>query len=66
MAVDGFRRISTVDNLVRIDRGRAYAIEGWTHLFVLKIRPGMVTVHKIKDDGVYAGEALPLSGPSTM
>lgn len=64
-AVDGLWSISSLDKLVRIDRGRIYAIEGWNHLFILKIKPGMVIIKSFKEiePGVYDGEDLPLQGP---
>lgn len=64
-AVDGLWSISSLDKVVRIDRGRIYAIEGWTHLFVLKIMPGMVVIHPFTEEspGVFTGDDLPLQGP---
>lgn len=64
-AIDGIWSISAIDKLVRIDRGRIYAIEGWNHLFVLKIKPGMVVIHPFTetDLGIYKGDDLPLQGP---
>ncbi|MEP4890916.1 MAG: hypothetical protein ABJV04_12880 [Aliiglaciecola sp.] len=63
--IDGLWTISSLDKVVRIDRGRIYAIEGWTHLFVLKIQPGMVVIHPFKQQspGVFVGDDLPLQGP---
>lgn len=62
--IDGMWSISSLDKVIRIDRGRAYAIEGWNHMLVLKIKPGMVVIRDIKqeDTGVYAGKDLPLAG----
>ncbi|GAA6184020.1 MULTISPECIES: hypothetical protein [Alteromonadaceae] len=64
-AIDGLWTISSLDKVVRIDRGRIYAIEGWTHLFVLKIQPGMVVIHPFQQQspGVFVGDDLPLQGP---
>jgi hypothetical protein len=64
-AVDGLWSISALDKIVRIDRGRIYAIEGWTHLFVLQIQPGMVVIHPFtqQSPGVFTGDDLPLQGP---
>ncbi|MEP1448229.1 MAG: hypothetical protein ABJK37_19150 [Paraglaciecola sp.] len=62
--LDGLWTISSLDKTVRIDRGRIYAIDGWTHLFVLKIQPGMVVNHPFKQQslGVFVGDDLPLQG----
>lgn len=65
MAIDGIWSISSLDKKVRVDRGRIYAIEGWKHLLVLKIKPGMVVIRDIKeqdDVGFYVGKDLPLQG----
>jgi len=65
LVIDGLWKISANDKLIRIDRGRAYAIDGWVHLFVLKIQPGMVVLRHLKEakEGTYTGEDLPLAGP---
>ena len=65
MIIDGLWKISSINKMIRIDRGRAYAIDGWTHLFILKIKPGMVVIQNISktDEGFYSGDDLPLSGP---
>lgn len=63
--IDGLWKISSIGKLIRIDRGRAYAIDGWTHMFILKIRPGMVVIQNIREtaDGAFSGDDLPLQGP---
>jgi len=63
--VDGLWSISSLDKVVRIDRGRIYAIEGWNHLLVFKIKPGMVVIKQFKEEGqgMYTGQDLPLQGP---
>ena len=43
--VDGLWRVSSIDKVVRIDRGRIYAIDGWLHMFVLNIKPSTVVIH---------------------
>lgn len=62
--IDGIWRVSTIGKNIRIEGGRAYAIDGWLHLFTLKIEPGMVVIRNITQDGVggYSGEDLPLMG----
>ncbi|MEQ3747147.1 MAG: hypothetical protein ABNH53_13055 [Henriciella sp.] len=68
MDIDGTYTISTLGKRITIDRGRGYAVDGWTHAFTLKIRPDMVTIRNIMkiDDTTYAGDDLPLLGKSTM
>lgn len=64
-AVDGLWSISSLAKVVRIDRGRIYAIEGWNHLLIFKIKPGMVVITPFEEEapGIYAGQDLPLQGP---
>jgi hypothetical protein len=68
MAIDGDWRVNTIGKVIRIDRGRAYAVEGWTHAFVFKVQPDMVTIRNISQTGddEYVGDDLPLMGKVTM
>lgn len=68
LAIDGDYKISTLGKTIRIDRGRAYAIDPWTHALTLKIRPNMVVQKDIRQTGAntYTGEDLPLLGTATM
>jgi hypothetical protein len=63
--VDGLWSVSSIDKVVRIDRGRIYAIDSWMHLLVLKIKPGMVVIHPFTEQfpGIFVGDDLPLQGP---
>ncbi|RLU01079.1 hypothetical protein [Ketobacter sp.] len=63
--VDGLWSISSLAKIVRIDRGRIYAIEGWNHLLIFKIKPGMVVITPFQEEakGIYSGQDLPLQGP---
>ncbi|MGV7221932.1 MAG: hypothetical protein ACQ9MH_10425 [Nitrospinales bacterium] len=64
MSIDGTWTINTINKRIRIDKGRAYAIDGWVHLFTLKIEPGMVVIKNIAQSapGIYVGDDLPLMG----
>ena len=64
MAIDGVWLIDTIGKKIRIEAGRAYAVDGWLHLFVLSIDPGMVVIRGIERTipGEYSGEDLPLLG----
>ena len=68
MDIDGDWRVDTIGKVIRIDRGRAYAVDGWIHALVLSVRPNMVTIRNIQrvSDGVYVGDDLPLMGRVTM
>ncbi len=62
--IDGVWRVSTISKNIRIEGGRAYAVDGWLHLFTLQIEPNMVVIRNIQPDGMggYTGEDLPLMG----
>lgn len=68
MVIDGTYTISTLGKRITIDRGRGYAVDGWTHALTLKITPGMVTMRNIRkvNDTTYQGDDLPLLGKATM
>jgi hypothetical protein len=65
--IDGEWMINQIGKRIRIERGRAYAVDPWVHLFVLKIQPLMVVIKDIKrtGKGKYVGEDLPLMGKFT-
>lgn len=67
MPLDGTWIIDGIGKKVRIESGRAYAVDGWLHLFVLKIVPGMVVIKNITPTGPsqYSGDDLPLLGKWT-
>ena len=67
MALDGTWTINTIHKRVRIEAGRAYAVDSWLHLFVLKIEPGMVVIQNIRPTGPgrFVGDDLPLVGQWT-
>jgi hypothetical protein len=67
MPLDGTWLVPVIGKKIRIDSGRAYAVDGWTHLFVLDIQPGMVVLKDLvpTGPGQYAGEDLPLMGRLT-
>jgi len=67
MPIDGTWLVPAIGKKIRIDGGRAYAVDGWVHLFVLDIQPGMVVLKDLTPTGPgqYAGEDLPLMGKLT-
>lgn len=68
MEIDGDWQVNTIGKVIRIDRGRAYAVEGWTHAFVLNVQPDMVTIRNIRQtsEDEYVGDDLPMMGKVTL
>ncbi|MGB3472442.1 MAG: hypothetical protein WBA51_16630 [Erythrobacter sp.] len=68
MEIDGDWRVNTINKVIRIERGRAYAVEGWTHAFILRVQPDMVTIRNIQQTGddEYVGDDLPMMGRVTL
>jgi hypothetical protein len=68
MPLDGTWLINTIRKKIRIESGRAYAVDDWLHLFTLKIEPGMVVIKDISPTGPgqYTGQDLPLMGRWTV
>lgn len=67
LPIDGEWMIEDIQKRVRIDGGRAYAIDSWLHLFVLEVKPQMVVSKNWRRiaPGQYSGQDLPLIGPFT-
>lgn len=67
MALDGEYRISTLNKRVLMERGRVIALEGWKHMFLWDVEPGMVVIRDIRHvgGGRFTGRDLPLSGDWT-
>lgn len=68
LPIDGVWMISTNRKKIRIEGGRAYAVDSWLHLFTLKVQPDMVVVKDMQrtGPGTYTGYDLPLMGESTL
>lgn len=68
LPIDGDYTISTLGKKIRIDRGRGYALDPWTHAMTLKIRPNMVVSKDIRQVSAteYTAQDLPLLGTATM
>jgi hypothetical protein len=68
LPIDGVWRVNTIGKKIRIEQGRAYALDPWRHLFVLQVSPGMVVMQDFQRTGVgvYAANDLPLLGPATL
>lgn len=65
--IDGEWVVTSIGKRIRIQAGRAYALDSWLHLFVLKIQPMMVVIKDIRrtQPGQYSGQDLPLMGAWT-
>ena len=65
--IDGEWIVTSINKRIRIQAGRAYAVDPWVHLFVLKIQPLMVVLTDIRrvGSGEYSGQDLPLMGGFT-
>lgn len=68
LPIDGDYTISTLGKRIRIDRGRSYALDPWTHAMTLKIRPNMVVAKDFRQVSAteYTSQDLPLLGTATM
>lgn len=68
LPIDGIWTISTIKKRIRIEKGRAYALDGWTHAMILKVLPEMVVLRNIRrtSAGKYEGDDLPLIAKAEM
>jgi hypothetical protein len=66
LPIDGVWLISANRKKIRIEKGRAYAVDPWLHLFTLKIQPDMVVLQNFDRvaPGQYVADDLPLLGPA--
>ncbi len=64
LPIDGLYMVSGINKRVRMEGGRAVVVDGWKHLFIWDVEPGMVVIRDIKHsgDGVFTGRDLPLQG----
>lgn len=67
MPVDGTWLIQSTGKKLRIEGGRAYAVDSWVHMFVFQINPGMVITRNVKPTGPgkYSAESLIWMGGET-
>jgi hypothetical protein len=64
LPIDGLYMVSGINKRVRLEGGRAVVVDGWKHLFVWDVEPGMVVISDIKHSGgvAFTGRDLPLQG----
>ncbi len=68
LAIDGIWRLSTNNKRMRIERGRAFAVDGWNYGVVFKVNPEQVTMVNMRETapGVYEGRDILLNGDSKL
>ncbi len=66
--IDGVWTISTLDKRIRIEGGRAYALDPWVHAVFWQIQPDMVVLNNVQrlDAGAYIADDLPLAGKAKL
>lgn len=68
LPIDGVWTISTNKKRIRIERGRAFAVDSWVHLIVTRVYPDQVVLTEMTrtDAGQYSGKDNLLQGKTTM
>ncbi|MEL7320195.1 MAG: caspase family protein, partial [Pseudomonadota bacterium] len=68
LPIDGIWRISTNNKRLRIERGRAFAVDGWNHAVVFKVKPEQVTMVNVREaePGRWLGRDILLNGDAEM
>ncbi|MEM7689371.1 MAG: caspase family protein [Pseudomonadota bacterium] len=68
LPIDGIWRISTNDKRLRIERGRAFAVDGWNHVLLFKVKPDQVTMTNLREEeaGRYLGRDILLNGDAVL
>ncbi len=66
--VDGVWRLNLNGARIRIEAGRAYALDPWQHLLLWTVQPEMVVMKSFRrmDAGRYTADDLPLAGRSSL
>jgi len=68
LPIDGVWRISTNDKRLRIERGRAFAVDGWNHALLFRVEPEQVTMTDVRREapGTYLGRDILLNGDAQL
>lgn len=68
LAIDGIWRISTNNKRLRIERGRAFAVDGWNHALLFKVKPDQVTTINLREaePGRWLGRDILLNGDTEL
>lgn len=62
LSIDGEWEIREINERIVIDRGRAFALDGWVHMMMFQIEPEQVVIRNIRElaDGDFIADDLPL------
>ncbi|MCB2089308.1 MAG: caspase family protein [Sphingomonadaceae bacterium] len=68
LAIDGVWTLSTNKKRIRIERGRAFAVDSWIHLVVTRVYSDQVVVKDMRrtGPGIFDGRDILLQGKSVM
>ena len=68
LPIDGVWTISSNKKRIRIERGRAFAVDSWVHLIVTRVYSDQVVIKDLArtDAGKYEGRDILLQGKSVM
>lgn len=66
LPIDGVWRVNTINKRIRIEQGRAYALDRWRHLLVLEVKPDMVVLQNFRRTGAGTYSADDPVGPVAM
>ena len=68
LPIDGIWRISTNKKRLRIESGRAFAVDGWNHAVLFKVKPDQVTMTNMREaePGRWLGRDILLNGDAEM
>lgn len=68
LPIDGVWRISSNDKRLRIERGRAFAIDGWNHALLFRVEPEQVTTTGLRREspGLYLGRDILLNADTRL
>lgn len=62
LPIDGVWEIREINERIVIERGHAYAYDGWVHMMMFQIEPEQVVIQNIRElaDGDFIAQDLPL------
>jgi hypothetical protein len=66
LPIDGVWRVNTINKRIRIEQGRAYALDRWRHLLVLEVKPDMVVLQNFRRTGAGTYTADDPVGPVAL
>lgn len=68
LPIDGVWRLSSNNKRIRIERGRIFAVDGWNHALLFRVKPEQVTMINLRreEPGLYKGRDILLNGDAEM